>query len=58
MKEKKYNAIILAVAHNEFLKINLNKLKEKNCFVYDVKGVLNNNQIDKRLWCTKKNIIQ
>lgn len=37
---KKYDAIILAVSHNEFLKIDLNKFKKENSIVYDVKGVL------------------
>lgn len=42
-----YNAIVLTVAHNEFLDININQLKADNCFVYDVKGVLE--EYDERL---------
>lgn len=41
-----YKTIILAVAHNEFLKINLQKLMEKDCTVYDVKGIFDKCQID------------
>ncbi|WP_200763297.1 Vi polysaccharide biosynthesis UDP-N-acetylglucosamine C-6 dehydrogenase TviB [Nitrosophilus alvini] len=51
---KNYDAIVLAVAHNEFK--NLNKeLKTKNqklktnTVVYDLKGVLDKNLIDRRL---------
>lgn len=35
-----YDVIILAVAHNEFLDLNINLLRNKNSIVYDVKGVL------------------
>ncbi|PZD76596.1 nucleotide sugar dehydrogenase [Mesonia sp. K7] len=35
-----YDAIILAVAHNQFLNIDLNTLKAEKAVVYDVKGVL------------------
>lgn len=46
-----FDAVILAVAHNEFQNINLRdflKDKEKGV-VYDVKGVVNRSQIDARL---------
>ncbi len=36
----KYDAIVLAVAHNEFLNIDLEQFKNPNSVVYDVKGVL------------------
>lgn len=35
-----FDAIILGVAHNEFLDIDLNQLKKDNAIVYDVKGIL------------------
>ncbi|NEV92744.1 nucleotide sugar dehydrogenase [Psychroflexus sp. YR1-1] len=35
-----YNAIVLAVAHKQFLSMDLTKFKTKNAVVYDVKGVL------------------
>ena len=42
LPNKKFDAIILGVSHNEFLKIDLELLKEKNAIVYDVKGILGN----------------
>ena len=36
----KYDAIVLAVAHNEFLEMDLNVISHENTVVYDVKGVL------------------
>lgn len=38
---KKYDAIVLCVAHREFLEMDLDKLKSNNAVVYDVKGILN-----------------
>jgi UDP-N-acetyl-D-galactosamine dehydrogenase len=35
-----YDAIVLGVAHNEFLDLNIDGLRNKNSVVYDVKGVL------------------
>jgi len=49
LEDKKYDAIILAVAHNEFLEMDLSKLKKPSSIVYDIKGVLNKKDIDKRL---------
>lgn len=37
-----YAAIVLAVAHNEFMKIDLKTHKNKGCIIYDVKGILKN----------------
>ena len=37
---KKYKAIVLAVAHNEFLKLDIDRLKEKKSVIYDVKNFL------------------
>jgi len=37
---QKFDAIVLTVAHKEFLKMDLDKFKNKNAVVYDVKGVL------------------
>ena len=44
-----YGAIILAVAHNEFMNINLQKHKETGTIIYDVKGILDTNVTDGRL---------
>lgn len=37
---KKYQAIVLCVAHKEFLNLNLEALKAENAVVFDVKGIL------------------
>ena len=43
LPNKKFDAIILAVAHNEFKFIEIEKLKKsKKSIVYDVKGFLEN----------------
>lgn len=38
--EDKFDAIVLTVAHTQFLDIDLSKLKKPGAVVYDVKGVL------------------
>jgi UDP-N-acetyl-D-glucosamine/UDP-N-acetyl-D-galactosamine dehydrogenase len=45
---QKYDAIILGVAHNEFLSLDLNALKKPLSVLYDVKGILKEN-VDGRL---------
>ena len=42
LPSEKYEAIVLGVAHNEFLTMNFEILKKDNAVVYDVKGILNN----------------
>ena len=44
-----YDAIILAVSHNEFLEISLDNLKSDKCVVFDVKSLLPVSAIDARL---------
>ena len=44
-----YAAIILAVAHKEFLSLNLSHLKSTGTLIYDVKGILPANLVDGRL---------
>ncbi|ROI09240.1 nucleotide sugar dehydrogenase [Chryseobacterium sp. H3056] len=39
---QKYDAIVLGVAHHEFLNINLSLTLKENAVVYDVKGILEN----------------
>ncbi|MEE0267316.1 MAG: nucleotide sugar dehydrogenase [Bacteroidales bacterium] len=46
---KKYDAIILGVAHKEFLEIDIPSLLSENGVVYDVKGILDRTIIDGRL---------
>lgn len=40
MPQRKFDGIVLAVSHNEFLEIDLEKHLTKNGIIYDVKGVL------------------
>lgn len=51
IKNEKYDTIILAVSHNEFLNIDIRSLLRDrvNSIVYDVKGVLPKEIIDGRL---------
>jgi UDP-N-acetyl-D-galactosamine dehydrogenase len=42
LTSEKYEAIVLGVAHNEFLKMNFGNLKKDTAIIYDVKGILNN----------------
>ncbi|WP_431158326.1 nucleotide sugar dehydrogenase [Winogradskyella poriferorum] len=44
-----YQAIILAVSHNEFLDIDISSLKAKDCVTFDVKSLLPIESIDARL---------
>lgn len=46
---EKYDAIILGVAHKEFLSLDIRASLNTNGVVYDVKGFLNRNIIDGRL---------
>ncbi|MDT0644249.1 nucleotide sugar dehydrogenase [Zunongwangia sp. F363] len=48
LPDKKFGAIVLAVAHKEFLNLDFDSLKDKNAVVYDVKGVLGD-KCDKKL---------
>lgn len=47
--DKKYDAIILAVPHKEFLSINVENLRKELCVVADVKGVWEKEEVDFRL---------
>ena len=46
---EKYDAVILAVAHNEFKDIDFSAIRTTNSVLYDVKGVLSRDIIDARL---------
>ncbi|WP_010228334.1 nucleotide sugar dehydrogenase [Gillisia marina] len=48
LPNKKFDSIVLAVAHKEFLNEDLEILKAENAVVYDVKGVLGS-KCDKKL---------
>ena len=47
--QQKFDVIILAVAHNEFLTLDLKALAGERSVIYDVKGILPRNIIDGRL---------
>ena len=48
--DNKYEAILLAVAHREFSKVDVVSLKSKeNSVIYDIKGILDKKIIDGRL---------
>src|SRR5690606_27147298 len=48
-QETKYDAIILATAHHEFLAININEIKKEQAVVFDAKGILPREWVDARL---------
>ncbi len=45
---KGYDGMVLAVAHDEFKELDLNSL-DKECAVFDIKGFLPENMVDRRL---------
>jgi UDP-N-acetyl-D-galactosamine dehydrogenase len=47
--DSRYSAIILAVAHGEFLHLKLASLKEENAVVFDIKASLPRQEVDGRL---------
>lgn len=49
IENKKYEAIIIAVSHKEFLSLNLSDLKVSNAVVFDTKACLDRNEVDARL---------
>jgi len=44
-----YDAVVLAVSHNEFLKLDIKALGSDNSVLYDIKGLLDKNMVDERL---------
>ncbi|WBV61576.1 nucleotide sugar dehydrogenase [Chryseobacterium camelliae] len=46
---KKYNSIIIAVSHDEFLDMDLNLLKKENAVIFDTKACLSRDEVDARL---------
>ena len=52
LQEGKYDAIILAVPHKEFLEMGVDKIRalgNKNCVLYDVKSIFPPDKVDDRL---------
>jgi UDP-N-acetyl-D-glucosamine/UDP-N-acetyl-D-galactosamine dehydrogenase len=46
---KKYNAVVMAVSHKEFLKIDLTDFTTEKHIIFDVKSVMSKNLADSRL---------
>ncbi|UII27955.1 nucleotide sugar dehydrogenase [Fulvivirga maritima] len=46
---KKYNAIVLAVSHDEFKDLDMSSIAEENTAIYDIKGYWNRDLITARL---------
>lgn len=44
-----FDAVILAVAHKEFLELNWDSIRSKTSIIYDVKSILNKKLVDGRL---------
>ena len=42
LPKEKFDAVVLGVAHREFLAIDFSKLQNENSLLYDVKGILGN----------------
>lgn len=47
--KKQYNAIIIAVSHNEFKTLNYESLSYADTVIFDLKGVLEREMVDSRL---------
>lgn len=48
LPEKEYDAILLAVAHNEFIEWDFRSLRKENSIVYDLKACLERTLVDAR----------
>ena len=49
LPNEKFDTVIMAVAHKEFLQLNIKALVKENGVIYDVKGILPRDIIDGRL---------
>ena len=49
LPNEKFDAIVLTVSHKEFLNIDFSQIKNEKAVVYDVKNILSENIVDKRL---------
>lgn len=47
--DKKYDGIVLAVGHNEFLDLDWDSIKHEKTIIYDVKGFLDQSKVTARL---------
>lgn len=46
---KHYQAVVVAVAHNQFLEIDFSKLKANGATIFDAKGIVDRSIVDARL---------
>ena len=46
---KKYDAIIIAVSHDEYFSLDIRNIGKQKNVIFDIKGVLNEKNIDLRL---------
>ena len=49
IRNKTYEGVLLAVAHDQFIELDFPSLRTNGAVVYDVKGILNRNLVDNRL---------
>lgn len=49
LPDKKFDVVVLAVAHTDFLSLDIPELVKEHSVVYDVKGCLNPAWVDDRL---------
>ena len=49
LENRGYDAVVLAVAHREFVNCDLGRYLDKETVVYDIKGVLPREIVDERL---------
>ena len=49
LPKDKFDAIILAVSHNEFIELDVKKFGKESHVIFDVKGILDKNSVDGRL---------
>jgi UDP-N-acetyl-D-galactosamine dehydrogenase len=49
IKNKKYQGVVLAVAHDQFKELNFSELRTNGAVIYDVKGIIKKDLIDNRL---------
>ncbi len=49
LSTEQYDAVIMAVAHNEFKELNIKSFGKANHVIYDVKGMMKKEEVDGRL---------
>jgi UDP-N-acetyl-D-galactosamine dehydrogenase len=47
--DKEYDAVVLAVAHDEFKQLDIKALGNGRAVIYDIKGLLDKSLVDERL---------